>query len=97
MTFLTYIINDDNIRDSDIRFHAIKEEIKFGSKQSLQPHSQTSFSFVYTCRENLVLRLANLNHGSQLATISLIAAKDIQPRESPQRKLEERFLCYPWR
>ena len=31
--------------------------------------------------------LVNLAHGSQLATISSIAMKDIHPWESPQRKL----------
>ena len=36
-------------------------------------------------------------HGSQLVTISLIAVEDVHPGESPQRKLYERFLCYPWR
>ena len=39
----------------------------------------------------------SVDHGSQLATISLIAVEDVHPGESPQRKLYERFLCYPWR
>ena len=33
--------------------------------------------------------LVDQGHGSQLATISLIAVKDVHPWESPQRKLGE--------
>ena len=46
----------------------------------------------------ITMATANLsvdNHGSQLATISSIAAKDDHPWESPH--LGEISRCYPWR
>ena len=56
----------------------------------------------YCCYQHLriTMTMANLlvnqGHGSQVATISSIAAKDVHPWESPQCKLQERLLCYPW-